>query len=241
MQRRKHLRVRGWLARGMTRAERRLNRRLIESTYQRFLEYIQQLDREQRRAAHDVPSHARRKWLADANADRRQTRHAPLRMVVDFLRFDINRRTHLLHHLFARNAEFRRSYARVVDQREADQLILDYAVELGSTRWQQQGDQRALRRWLNDEALNDRFLRLTGEHELELMFMVDRFGFLVDHIVHKSDGPKPKGGRVDSIGYRHHCSRRSGVLRRPANTNGGASVPPAVARPPFDYHSNSSR
>ena len=85
----------------------------------------------------------------------------------------------------AGQADFRRSYSRVIDKDEAGPMLLDYAAQFGGTWWKRWGDSRALARWLDEDALSDRYLRRRGELELDLRFLLDRFGTIVDSAIQR--------------------------------------------------------
>jgi poly-gamma-glutamate synthase PgsB/CapB len=109
---------------------------------------------------------------------------------MDFLRLEIHRSAEQLERLSDAYQEFRKAYARVVDEREAGRLLLDYASNFCSSRLQRWADQRALHRWLDDEALQDRYYRERGETLLYLIFLLGRLGIVASKLlplVHQTD------------------------------------------------------
>ena len=195
-----HVSARDLLAQGMTHFERRLHRRLIAETLRRFTEFqaaAARGERQGRAAAGNGPDVSRRPGIG---GERRRPENAAIRGLVDFFRTRVRELLDTLTAMSARHAEFRRNVSRVVDQDEARQLLLDYAAELGANWWQRLGDRRALKRWLSDDALNDRCQRRLGELELELRFVLDRFAVVVDRLIGQISRPSEVAGMWERLG-----------------------------------------
>ncbi len=183
MFRSKHSHIHAWLSRELTPFQQRLNCRLIDRALTGFRTYERRIEREQRRHAAMIPRQARKQWEAEISADRRRPRNAPLRTLVEFLRLEVQTQLTALNRLAAGNAEFRKTIARVLNNREAERVLLDYGTELGATWWGRNGDRRALRRWLNEDAMQDRYLRRRGETELYALFLLSRLGIVVSKLI----------------------------------------------------------
>jgi poly-gamma-glutamate synthase PgsB/CapB len=178
------------LEQGMSRFQRQLHGHLISRALDKFSEFQAQSEREERMTTAGSPPHAAN-WQMDLGCvqDRRRPDNAVTRWLLEFLRSEVHRLLDELTSLNARHAEFRRNYARAVDEDESRRMLLDYAAELGATWWQRIGDRRALKRWLDEDALNDRYLRRRGELELQLIFTLERLGRIVGELAGKMGRP----------------------------------------------------
>src|SRR5438105_4482377 len=76
--------------------------------------------------------------------------------LLDFLQQEVEREARGLAALRDRNADFNRRYTRAATEAERRQHILDYARDLGASRWQLGQDRRAFRRWFGHDAVTDR-------------------------------------------------------------------------------------
>ncbi len=79
---------------------------------------------------------------------------------------------------------------------EINELIIDYARELGASKRQIRQDRLALLRYLDAEALNDRCMRDIGELERELIYLLGRFA--------------PALERMDSGAVKEHWQQLNG-------------------------------
>ena len=177
--------VRELLTRDMNRFQRMLNVRLIDRCANAFAEH--------RRAEHatiqtqlkTIPRHARAKWLAEAGVavDRRTPENAAARGLYDFLVRQTEKLLAELQQLRSRNAVFRNTIAKTQIPQQRRQIILDYAQDLSGGRGVARGDVKATARSLNEDAMNDRFVRVAGETEQRLAFVLERLGKLTGRIV----------------------------------------------------------
>ena len=74
-----------------------------------------------------------------------------------------------------RNLRFKKRVQLSNSELDLQELILDYSVELGADNRQLKGDMKALSRYLDSEALNDRVAKQVGQLERELIFLLGRF------------------------------------------------------------------
>jgi poly-gamma-glutamate synthase PgsB/CapB len=96
--------------------------------------------------------------------------------LVGFLQQEVEREARGLAALRDRNADFNRRYTRAATEAERRQHILDYARDLGSTRWQLREDRRAFGRWFGHDAITDRYVRRHGAAERRIAFCLKRLG-----------------------------------------------------------------
>ncbi len=87
-------------------------------------------------------------------------------------------------------AEFTARVGRASTTRERQDLILDHARSLGATPRQLRADQRAFRRWFDEDALAERYQRRLAENERRLAFCLGRAGALAGQLVREAPGYK---------------------------------------------------
>ena len=80
-------------------------------------------------------------------------------------------------------AEFNKRYSRAFNDREQRQHILQFAKQLGASRWQLRGDQKSFSRWFGQDAMADRYRRLQGMSERRLSFLLKRLAFLAQLVL----------------------------------------------------------
>ncbi len=162
--------------------QKKLNSHLIAELQSEFDLWLEQTRKEIAAQLKNVPVHAREKWLAErlATNDRRRAENQPIRLLTDFLFQYANQKLEQLKSLKAGNQVFRKTFANLRSAKEKEKLILNYAAELGATRFQLKGDERALERWFDEEAVTDRFARQVGKIELIMAFTYDRISELID-------------------------------------------------------------
>ncbi len=170
------------LEHGLTDVQRQLNRRLIDYVSVRFREHLRSLRRRERRAARDVPRHARKKWWADQRVDRRKPENSNWRLLVDCLRLEIDQQLARLTELRTRHADLRKELSRAINREEAEGILLDHGRELSNHWWQSWGDRKARKRWLSEEAIHDRYDRREGEAQQVLTFCLNRLGVVMRHL-----------------------------------------------------------
>ena len=169
---------------GMNRFQVKLNRHLIDTLSFDFHKHQRDQNTEIRSQLRSIPRHARANWLKDVGVsldERRTSRGEVLRALFDFLMSDVAELLETLASLRRRNAEFRNAISVLTSPQQRDEILLAYAQELAPTR----GDRAALRRFLNDEAINDRFIRIVGETEQRVAFTMERLGHLAADILQR--------------------------------------------------------
>ncbi|MBN1441377.1 MAG: HEAT repeat domain-containing protein, partial [Planctomycetes bacterium] len=77
-----------------------------------------------------------------------------------------------------KESEFGASSSRVKTDFERRQVILKYAAELGARGRELKRDEKALARWLDEDAIRDRFARRLNRKDRELSFLLERLGAL---------------------------------------------------------------
>jgi gamma-polyglutamate synthase len=200
----------------MTVDECRLNRHLILRTAAAYRAYRRRVADEQQRALRSVPRRSRKRWRSDFLPDRRHPQHALVRNLLDFLRLEIHESTERLERLAAANAEFHKALARVADRRELNRVLLDYASDFAPSWWQRWGDRGATNRWLDQEALQDRYIRARGDLQLYLIYLLRRLGLVASKLlplVHRTDGLFEFWDRIGLNGLLHHVIHRCPDVR----------------------------
>ncbi|MDJ0840483.1 MAG: hypothetical protein QNK37_28490 [Acidobacteriota bacterium] len=112
-----------------------------------------------------------RDFLADHKAE--PTPHR----VVKFLMSRLKSSRETMAAMDSRFAGFMNRY-RSAGRRQRPQHLMDFARDLGADARQLRGDRRALNRYLDDEALADRYRRCRGEAERDQLFLLERLGML---------------------------------------------------------------
>jgi poly-gamma-glutamate synthase PgsB/CapB len=142
------------LSAGMPDHLRRLEARLLAEFAAGYPEWLAQQER----------------VFADGAPDYLLSRY--LLQVVDTTLQQINQRK-------VRHAEFTRRHANAITTDERQNLILDYAIDLGATKRQHRDDKQAFRRWFAADAINDRFRHRLSMAERRLVLLLQRLGTVV--------------------------------------------------------------
>ena len=187
--------VRDLLASGLGRYEQLLHRGSLTAIQSGLSAWRRERQREIRQRAKQVPRHARTRWLRDVRSrlhDSQDPTRTDTQDLFDYLSLNVERALKELDELKRRNANFRRSLAHVSSQQEHHRLILNYAADMGAKRPQLRGDRRAFRRWFDEEAISDRFVRRLGEAEHQLSFFLERLGTVSAQVLlHAPEGVSP--------------------------------------------------
>jgi hypothetical protein len=174
------------LVSGLGRYEQMLHRVNLEAILDGLSAWRKERMREINQRAKQIPSHAKKRWLEEVQSrfiDPKDPASGDARDLFSFLGMCIERELNALEDLRRLNADFRRSLAHMSSEQEHRQLTLKYASELGAKRHQLRGDARAFRRWFDDEAVNDRFLRRRGDAEQRLVLFLQRLGTVGARVV----------------------------------------------------------
>ena len=135
----------------------------------------------------NVPKKARQKWLSERfGANRRKPERQAARYLTDFISREVLKLLGQLQELKNENREFRKTLGSALTELERREIILAYSKTLGASARDLAEDRRAFERWFDEEAVTDRYIKLTGETELELAFAFERLGHLVNHVVNTS-------------------------------------------------------
>jgi poly-gamma-glutamate synthase PgsB/CapB len=149
--------VRELLELGTTPYEQKLNARLTDQLHTEF------------RAWH------RRERLGD---------QSPLALdLLAFLRTSINRDAERYVWLVQRHADFVRRRATVANKEEEQQLVLDFAGDLGASARQLRGDRRAFARWFGPDAVTDRYVRRRAELERQIAWCLRQLGAIAGQVL----------------------------------------------------------
>lgn len=120
----------------------------------------------------------RRPLQALAERYRRQGGTPEPSRLLRFLAQELDDATEALYRQRQVYAEFNRRYAKAVTDAERAARLLDMAEQLGAGRWRRLGDRLALRRWLDKEAIFDRYLNRQAEQARTLSLLLERIGAL---------------------------------------------------------------
>ncbi len=165
----------------------KLNRCLLDQLQTAFESWLADQQQELNAQLKNVPKPMRDRWLEERLAvDRRRPENQAIRFLTDFLFLHTNQLLDQLSDLREDNREFRKTLGRLRTDTERQQLILHYATNLGATPRQLRGDRRAFSRWFDEEAVNDRFLKQSGELELALAFAFERLSQILGFIFQRS-------------------------------------------------------
>ncbi len=95
----------------------------------------------------------------------------------------INDQARLIERLKQRNTRFRKRI-RVANQGDGkNRLLIEYSEELGATKRQLKHDRKALTRYLDAEALNDRVKKQIGDAERSLIYLLGRVSHLFNRLI----------------------------------------------------------
>ena len=166
----------------------KLCRHQLDSIVSAFDKWQKQRLEEEENLAKQIPKHARKRWIDDAKArfDQRRPENAPKRHLCDFLVAFLCEKLEKVEDLRDKQVEFQTHCSVTHTPSDRRALILNASKQLGSGRWRRFGDRRALHRWLDEDAINDRFARRVGATELELVFAFDQLGILVGEMLRQS-------------------------------------------------------
>lgn len=165
------------LDRGLRFHERKLNSKLLERLRTEFTSWIKEREEEFNRQLKAVPQQSRQRWLREASEkETRRLKSRANRMLCEFIPIFIEIQLTEIEQLKSENREFRRIVSRVQIESELHHVIIDYAVQLGANAADLNKDKKALQLWLDEEAMNDRFLKIVGEKELLVVFSLNRLG-----------------------------------------------------------------
>ena len=178
-------RSRELLRQGLNKYQRKLNAKLLATLDQAFAEWLANTQSGILAQLKTIPQRAREQWLQERiyQGDRRITENQTARFLLDFLLQYAQRQVNDLRRWRGQNQTFRRIIGKAHSEKERQLAILHYAQQLGATPRQLRGDQQAFQRWFDEEAVNDRFVKLVGQRELLLTFVFDRLGELLASVL----------------------------------------------------------
>ncbi len=164
------------LRRGLNKYQRKLNAKLLASLDDAFAVWLENTQTGILAQLKTIPARARDQWLQERvyQGDRRRSENQAARFVLDFLLQYTQRQVNDLRRWRAQNQTFRRIIGKARTERERQLAVLQYAEQLGATPRQLRGDEQAFQRWFDEEAVNDRYVKLLGQRELLLTFVFDR-------------------------------------------------------------------
>lgn len=170
----------------MPKLQQKICRQLIDDALIEYRRWQKSRIEEERQLLAQVPRAARKRWIAEAKArfSRRDPENTPLRMLVDFCAYYSRLLLGDLEQLNRNHADFRARHAAADTISEQRSVILDAAASVGSSSWISQiRDRRAIKRWMSEDAVHDRFVRRIGKTELQICFLLDRYGQLLKRVL----------------------------------------------------------
>ncbi len=90
--------------------------------------------------------------------------------------------------LHRRQAEYAYRYAHALSIEEKQQVILDYARDLGSHGRRLRQDERAFARWFGHDAMVDRYRKRVAETERRIAFCLERLGVVTARCLRETAG-----------------------------------------------------
>lgn len=90
-------------------------------------------------------------------------------------------------HYNKRNIRFNKRIRLVHSEADRAQLILDYSEELGANKKQLKGDRKALSRYLDAEAMNDRLAKKIGNTERSMIYLLGRIEHVFTTMLNQSN------------------------------------------------------
>ncbi len=143
-----------------------------------------------------------------------------------FLTRELRRRRTLIQRYHQHYQSFQNRYGRAATRFERRDFLMTFARRLGSSGWRLMGDRRALRRYLDQDALTDRYQGLVREQERAMVFCLDRYGVLAASLL--AEDPDTAHALWTQLEIEPTCRELwdytgNGVLRKEAFT--------ALARP----------
>ena len=168
------------LQQGMRHLEKQLNSKLLTTVRECFGAWLGERAENYDRQLKATPKLVRKIGIHSGSMreHRRLDSHA-CRLLCEFVPGYIESLVFELEQLKNENREFRQIVSRVNNDADLRHVILDYAAQLGATDAQLKQDKKSLDLWLDEEAMNDRFLKQTGELELLVVFALDRLSIVV--------------------------------------------------------------
>lgn len=165
----------------------KLNARLLKRLETDFVLWVGESKSNAENNVRSAKQLSNQRWLLDEinMQQNRKGSQAP-RFTCDFLFYQIQHLLQELSKLKSLNKQFRRNIATANTQKVRHEIILHFAQCLNPDKGSLAKDEIALGRWFDEEALNDRFLKLQGEQELMLSFTLDRLATTVVHIFHRA-------------------------------------------------------
>jgi poly-gamma-glutamate synthase PgsB/CapB len=165
--------------------QQKLNRHLLDDMLTDYRQWRRHRELDLRARAKKIPHRVRSAAIREMRDryDLRGDGNHHIRYLYDFLFerirndlewLDTNRRAH---------TEFQNTYAFAPTEGERKRVLLDYASNLNGTHWTNRHDEAATGRWLDETALTDRYLLLSGERHLRLLFALDRLGVITAEIL----------------------------------------------------------
>jgi poly-gamma-glutamate synthase PgsB/CapB len=165
------------LEQGMRHHERKLNSKLLAILRTEFSSWIHEQAAEFNRQLKVVPKQSKQQWIQEKfDRDLRTLESRANRLLCEYIPIFIDGLLSQIELLKCENREFRRSISKVQAESETRHIILEYAAMLGSNAKDLNKDRKALDRWLDEEAMNDRFLKVSGEKKLLVVFALNRLG-----------------------------------------------------------------
>ncbi len=170
---------------GMPRFQQRMCSQLITDALREYRRWHRTLVLEEAHLLRQVPRIARKRWIQESESRfcRRDPELAPLRMLTTFCDHYSRQLIDELNDLHHQQAEFRQRYSSAATDAERTSVILSAAATIGRRPFQLFGDRRATKRWMSEDAIHDRFARRIGKAELQLTFVLDRYGRLVRRVM----------------------------------------------------------
>ena len=188
-----HKGVRQLLEKGLNPYELKLNSNLLAQLHDNFVVWIAEQQTEVNEHLKKIPVEHREQWLNERlMLDRRRSENSPGRFLCDFLREDIPLKLAKIGQLKKANQDFRQMLASTSAPKDRQELILQYAAQLGASRRDLDRDRKAFTRWFDEEAVVDRFQKIVGSLELSLSFMFDRLSQVIIYILDTAFKPDAK-------------------------------------------------
>jgi len=107
-----------------------------------------------------------------------EDRDTVLGQLLFFLVYHVVGRLEVILDLRRKYSEYTKLYTKAGTLEDRGRYVLDFAHELGASRRQLRGDQKAFARWFGNDAVKERYERRHNRLEREVTFVLERIGVL---------------------------------------------------------------
>jgi gamma-polyglutamate synthase len=128
-----------------------------------------------------------------------QAEKADLLHLYDFIKLEVILQRDRLLELHRLNTDFNQRIAKTNTIRDRQQTILEFSAALGATKREQKKDQRAFSRWMDTDAILDRFAKTRGETETYVVFCMNSLRTLAAAVLTAAQTPDEAKQSWDSF------------------------------------------